>query len=72
MKEVDTDTLELILNTTLILVFTDAEAIKQAISDVLHILKNQSKNNMPKYLIGDKIRNTFSESNNFKPEVNHR
>ena len=59
MKEIDTDTLELEPNTTPIPLFTDTEAIEQSISDILYILKNPSKNNIPKVLIGDKIRNAF-------------
>ena len=61
MKEVDADTLELIPNTTPIPVFTDTKAIEQAIQDLVHIIKYPQKNNMPRVMIGDKIRNEFQE-----------
>ena len=54
----DTDTLELLPNATPIPVFTDAEAIEQSI---VNILKKTSKNNIPKILVGDKIRNAFQD-----------
>ena len=59
MKEVDTNTLELLPNSTPIPMFTDAEAIEQSITDIVNILKNPSKNNIPKVLVGDKICNAF-------------
>ena len=55
MKEIDTDTLELIPNTTPIPVFTDVEAIEQSVQDIVHILRNPSKNNIPTLLVGKKI-----------------
>ena len=61
MKEIDTDTLELIPDTTPIPVSTDAEAIEQSVQDIVHIFKNPSKNNIPKVVIGEKIRNAFRE-----------
>ena len=61
MKEIDTDTLELIPNTTPIPVFTDAEAIEQSVQDIVHILKNPSNNNIPKHLLGNKIHHAFCE-----------
>ena len=59
MKEIDTDTLKLIPNVTPIPVFTDADAIKQAVKDIVHILDNPKKNNIPTILLGDKIRNAI-------------
>ena len=61
MKEVDTDTLELLQHSIPLLFFTDAEAIEQAVRDLIHILKNPQKNNIPRVLVGDKIRNAFQE-----------
>ena len=61
MKEIDTDTLELIPNTTPIPVFTDVEAIEQSVADIVHILRNPSKNNIPTLLVGNKICNAFRE-----------
>ena len=53
--------LQLIQNNTLILVYTDVGVIKQAVSDVLHILKNPAKNNVPTVLKGDAIKNVFQD-----------
>ena len=61
MKEVDTDTLELLQHSIPLPVFTNAEAIEQAVQDLIRILKNPQKNNIPRVLVGDKIRNAFQE-----------
>ena len=50
MKEIDTDTLELLPNTTPIPVFTDAEAIDQSITDIVNILKKQARTTSLRYL----------------------
>ena len=42
-SEVDLDTVQLIPNQTLIPVYTDVDVIKQAVADILHILKIQQK-----------------------------
>ena len=55
-SEVDTDTLQLVPNTTPIPVYTDLDVVKQAISDILHVLKNSFKNNIPTVLKGNKIK----------------
>ena len=58
-SEVNTDTLKLIPNDTPIPVYTDVDVIKQAVSDIVHILKNPTKNNIPTVLKGDTIKNAF-------------
>ena len=58
-SEVDTDTVQLIPHKTPIPVYTDVDAIKQAISDILHILKNPAKSNIPTVLRGDSIKEAF-------------
>ena len=60
-SEVDTDTLQLIPNSTPIPVFTDVDAIKQAVADILHILKNPAKSNIPTVLKGDSIKEAFKQ-----------
>ena len=53
LSEVDTDTVKLLPNVTPIPVYTDLDVIKQAVSDILSILKNPSQNNIPTVLKGD-------------------
>ena len=60
-SEVDTDTLQLVPNTTPIPVYTDLDVVKQAVADILHVLKNSSKNNIPTVLKGNKIQNAFKQ-----------
>ena len=43
MKKVDTDRLQIIPNSTSVPAFTDNDAIEQAISDIVHILKHPAK-----------------------------
>ena len=57
----DTDTLQLIPNVTPIPVYSDINAIKQAIGDILHILQHPTKNNIPTVLKGDAIKQAFKE-----------
>ena len=57
----DTDTLQLIPNMTPILVYTEVDVVKQAVSDILHVLKNSAKNNLPTVLKGDAIQNAFKQ-----------
>ena len=59
--EVDTDTLQLIPNVTPIPVYTDVDVVKQAVTDILHVLKNKTKNNIPTVLKGDNIQNAFKQ-----------
>ena len=69
---------QLIPNQTLIPVYTDINVVKQAISDIVHILKKTEKNNIPTVLKGDAIKNAFKQVaellNNNKtpslPEIN--
>ena len=58
-SEVDTDTVQLIPNQTPIPVYTDVDALKQAVADILHILKNPAKSNIPTVLKGNAIKNAF-------------
>ena len=60
-SEVDTDTLKLIPNITPIPVYTDFDVVKQAVADILHVLKNSSKNNIPSVLKGNEIHNAFRQ-----------
>ena len=55
------DTVELIPNSTPIPCFTDKDAIEQVVKDIVHILNNPSKNNIPKFLHGNKIQNAFQQ-----------
>ena len=61
LSEVDTDTLDLIPNVTPIPKFSDTDAIKQAVSDIVHILRHPSKNNIPTVFKGDKVQEAFSK-----------
>ena len=60
-SEVDTDTVKLIPNVTPIPVYTDIDVIKQAVADILSIIKNPAKNNIPTVLKGDAIQNAFKQ-----------
>ena len=60
-SEVNTDTVKLIPSVTSILVYTNLDVIKQAVSNILSILKNPSKNNIPTVLKGDAIQNAFKQ-----------
>ena len=60
-SEVDTETLQLIPNMTPIPVYTDIDVVKQAVSDILHVLKNSAKSNLPTVLKGDAIQNAFKK-----------
>lgn len=60
-SEVDTDTLQLIPNTTPIPVFTDTGAIVQALSDIVNILHNPAKSNLPTVLKGNEIKEAFQK-----------
>ena len=60
-SEVDTDTLKLIPNITPIPVYTDFDVVKQAVADILHVLKTSSKNNIPSVLKGNEIHNAFRQ-----------
>lgn len=53
LSEVDSDTIQLIPNQTPIPVYTDIDAIKQAVSDIVHILKHPAKSNIPTVLKGN-------------------
>eukprot|EP00957_Ditylum_brightwellii_P072098 5480727-Ditylum_brightwellii.AAC.1 len=39
--------------------FGDKEALGQALSDIMHIIKNPTKNNVPQYWKGDNVHTVF-------------
>ena len=41
--------------------YNDATAVRQAISDIVHIVKNSEENNIPKFWRGDKIQRAFEQ-----------
>eukprot|EP00957_Ditylum_brightwellii_P190815 14526574-Ditylum_brightwellii.AAC.1 len=53
--EIDADTVKLIPHTTPIPSFSDENAIKQAIGDIIHILKKPEKKNIPTVMKEDPI-----------------
>eukprot|EP00957_Ditylum_brightwellii_P090371 6881864-Ditylum_brightwellii.AAC.1 len=53
--EVDADTVKLIPHRMPIPSFNDEDAIKQAMSDIIHILKQLEKNNIPTAMKDDSI-----------------
>eukprot|EP00957_Ditylum_brightwellii_P141486 10778619-Ditylum_brightwellii.AAC.1 len=53
--EVDADTIRLIPHAIPIPQFGDEDAIRQAISDIIHILKQPGKNSIPTALKGDAV-----------------
>ena len=61
LSEVDTDMLQLISNSTPIPVYIDVDIIKQAVYDILHILNDPAKSNIPTVLKGDKIKEAFRQ-----------
>ena len=60
-SEVDTDTVQLLPNVTPIPVYTDVDAIDKAINDIVHILNNPAKSNIPTILKGDEIKRAFAD-----------
>eukprot|EP00957_Ditylum_brightwellii_P120855 9217441-Ditylum_brightwellii.AAC.1 len=58
-SEVDTDTLTMIPTTVPIPTFGDKEALEQALSDIVHIIKNPAKINVPQYWKGDAVHAAF-------------
>lgn len=58
---VDTDTVHIIPHIVPVPEFNDAQAIQQAVSDILHIIKNSEENNIPKFWKGDMIQNAFQK-----------
>ena len=73
MSDVDTDTLQLILSTTPIPIYSDVDAICDALQDIIQILQHPEKNNIPVVLKGDSIRDAFWQAatliNNVKCKV---
>eukprot|EP00957_Ditylum_brightwellii_P119947 9154038-Ditylum_brightwellii.AAC.1 len=59
VAEVDTDTVKLIPHRMPIPSFNDKDAIKQAILDIIDILNQQEKNNIPTAMKGDSIVQAF-------------
>ena len=57
----DTDTIQMIPHHIPIPTYNDATAVRQAISDIVHIVKNSEENNIPKFWRGDKIQRAFEE-----------
>ena len=58
---IDTDTVQLIPHLTPIPAFNDADAIKQAISDIIYLLKHSKETNIPKFWKGDHIQRAFEK-----------
>eukprot|EP00957_Ditylum_brightwellii_P070911 5388605-Ditylum_brightwellii.AAC.1 len=58
-SEVDADTPTMIPTTVPIPTFGDKEALEQALSDIMHIIKNPTKNNVPQYWKGDEVHAAF-------------
>ena len=56
---INTDTVKMIPHMVPIPNFTDAIAVQQAIADILHIIKNSSEVNIPKFWKGDAIQQAF-------------
>ena len=47
LLEVDTDTLQIIPSTTSIPVYSDVDAIQDALQDIIRILQHPEENNIP-------------------------
>ena len=60
-SEVDTNTLQLIPNVNPIPVYTYTDVIEKAVSDIVNILNNPAKLNIPTILRGNKIKEAFKE-----------
>eukprot|EP00957_Ditylum_brightwellii_P102773 7831963-Ditylum_brightwellii.AAC.1 len=58
--KVDADTLRLITHTVPIPQFGDAEAMWQAITNIVHLLKQPATNNIPDEMKGDAIVQSFA------------
>eukprot|EP00957_Ditylum_brightwellii_P144842 11032237-Ditylum_brightwellii.AAC.1 len=58
-SEVDADMLTMIPTTASIPIFGDKEALEQALSVIVHIIKHPSKNNVPQYWKGDAVHAAF-------------
>eukprot|EP00957_Ditylum_brightwellii_P159718 12156616-Ditylum_brightwellii.AAC.1 len=58
-SEVNVDTLTMISTTVPIPIFRDKEALKQALSDIVHIIKHPSTNDVPQYWKGNSIHEAF-------------
>ena len=56
---IDTDTVQLIPQLTPIPKFNDADALRQAIADIIYIIKHSKETDIPKFWKGDKIQQTF-------------
>eukprot|EP00957_Ditylum_brightwellii_P176223 13418371-Ditylum_brightwellii.AAC.1 len=52
-------TLNMTPTTVPIPTFGDKEALEQALLDIVHIIKNQAKTNVPQYWKGDAIHAAF-------------
>eukprot|EP00957_Ditylum_brightwellii_P041622 3152437-Ditylum_brightwellii.AAC.1 len=59
VAEVDADTTKFIPHGFPIPSFNDEDAIKQAMPDIIHILKQPEKNNIPTAMKGDSIDQLF-------------
>ena len=59
--DIDVDTVTFIQHHTPIPEVTDRTAVRQAVEDILHILKHPSKNNIPTYFQGDPISKAFQQ-----------
>ena len=55
----DTDTVQLIPHLTPIPKFSDADALRQAIADIIYIIKHSKETDIPKFWKGDKIQQAF-------------
>ena len=60
-NKVNTDALNLIPNQTPIPVYLDVDVATQAIDNIVHILKNPAKSNIPTVLQGDAIKKAFQK-----------
>eukprot|EP00957_Ditylum_brightwellii_P082992 6309490-Ditylum_brightwellii.AAC.1 len=58
-SEVDANTLTMIPTTVHIPKFKDKEALEQALSDIIFLIKNPSKNNAPQFWKGDGVQQAF-------------